>query len=220
MHIAPDLWVPASALTLRGFIRWAHSPRFPQQEKLTYVGGEVHIDMSPEELRTHNPVKRDVIVDMTLHVRAPDLGRVYVDGALLVNEAADLACEPDVVFCSWDTLESGRVKLVERDIGSGRIVELHGSPDLVVEIVSRSSVKRDTVDLPAAYHRGGIPEYWIIDARGEAIVFRVLQWQPDGYCDQPSDATGKVASLVFGTPVSLSRQLDRAGEWRYTLHIG
>src|SRR5262245_43851825 len=54
------LRVPASALTLAGFRRWAHSRHFPRRGKASFISGEVHLDMSPEEIRSHNSVKGDV----------------------------------------------------------------------------------------------------------------------------------------------------------------
>jgi Uma2 family endonuclease len=218
--IGRRLRIPGSALTLDGFLRWAHSPRFPERGKVSFVNGEVHLEMSLEEVRTHNSVKRDLIVDLTPEARRRDLGQVFVDGVLLVNEAAELATEPDLMLCLWPTLESEKVKLVERDLGTGRLVELHGSPDLVVEIVSRSSVKKDTVELRASYHRAGVAEYWIVDARKAAFQFRVLHWQPDGYREATATASGRRPSLVLQAEVELTRRPDRIGGWQYALQIG
>src|SRR5262249_34297703 len=55
-----------------------------------------------------------------------------------------------------------------------------GRPDWVVEIVSRSTVHKDTQRLRTLYHRAGIPEYWLIDARGAEIEFQILVWRKKG----------------------------------------
>jgi Uma2 family endonuclease len=59
------------------------------------------------------------------------------DGMWITNDEADLSNEPDAVFASWDTLESGRAVLSSDEL------ELIGSPDWVLEIVSKSSVRKD-----------------------------------------------------------------------------
>jgi Uma2 family endonuclease len=51
---------------------------------------------------------------------------------------------------------------------------VEGSPDLVVEILSPSSVKRDKVSKVEAYARFGVPEYWIVDMGNEALEQYIL----------------------------------------------
>jgi Uma2 family endonuclease len=49
---------------------------------------------------------------------------------------------------------------------------LDGPADLVVEIVSPESTERDRGDKFAEYERGGVAEYWIVDAvRKEALFY-------------------------------------------------
>ena len=57
----------------------------------------------------------------------------------------DLSVEPDFVLVTNDSLNSGRVRLVPRaGGGTDRYIELEGPPDLIVEIVSDASVRKDT----------------------------------------------------------------------------
>jgi Uma2 family endonuclease len=58
--------------------------------------------------------------------------------------------------------------------GGGDYIEILGSPDLVVEIVSDSSVRKDTTLLRDAYWKAGVREYWLFDARGAEIRFDIL----------------------------------------------
>jgi Uma2 family endonuclease len=55
---------------------------------------------------------------------------------------------------------------------------LDGPADLVVEIVSPESRRRDRVEKLAEYEQAGVGEYWLIDAEGQGAEFRVLG--PDG----------------------------------------
>ena len=213
------LRIPASALSLDGFCRWMHSPRFPEHRKASFVNGEVYVEMSPEELLGNNTAKGDIFGHIWTYSNTHDLGQAFADRAMLVNTAANLSTEPDVMFCRWETFSTGRVVLKKSTDTGKQIVELHGSPDLVVEVVSRSSARKDLRDLPVAYHRAEISEYWIVDPRKQDLVFRVLVRQPAGYVDAPIDADGFCPSQVLKARVKLSRAPTRIGGWRYRLQI-
>src|SRR5205823_171819 len=88
------------------------------------------------------------------------LGEFYADGALLTNVEANLSTEPDATFIRWESLETGRVRLVPREGEQGQFIEVEGTPDWVMEVVSKSSVAKDTRRLREQYHRAGIREYW------------------------------------------------------------
>lgn len=52
---------------------------------------------------------------------------------------------------------------------------IEGAPDLVVEILSPSSRKRDKVTKLKLYGRSGVPEYWIIDTEARTMEqFRLI----------------------------------------------
>jgi Uma2 family endonuclease len=209
--------VPTGAFTLEGFRQWALSDQFPQRGRISFLGQEILIDMSPEEYQTHGQVKVEVgRVIPNLNVQL-QLGKFFPDRTLLINKAANLSTEPDAAFATWDTLESGRARLVPRLQEGEEYWELQGAPDWVLEIVSKSSVVKDTRLLRAQYHQAGITEYWLIDARGEEIDFQILLHQPSGYVRAPR-RRGWQQSRVFGHSFRLERRRGRLGLWEYTLH--
>jgi Uma2 family endonuclease len=110
-----------------------------------------------------------------------------------------------------------KVILVPRQGVSGQYLELLGSPDLLVEIVSRSSIRKDKVLLREAYHRARVPEYWLIDARSEEIDFKLLWWRRSGYVAMTPRA-GWLRSRILRHEFKLERQRHRLDLWRYTLH--
>ena len=171
----PAIRIPTRAATLAGFRAWALSDEFPERGRLSFINGELFIDMSPEELETHNKVKTEVGFASANLNKELDLGEFYSDGTLVTNEAADLSTKPDGTFATWRSFEAGRIRLTTREDRPGQYVELRGPPDWVLEVVSRSSVAKDTRVMREAYHRAGVPEYWIIDARSDAIGFQVLR---------------------------------------------
>lgn len=53
---------------------------------------------------------------------------------------------------------------------------VHGAPDLVVEILSRSSVQLDRNSKRRVYAQAGVGELWIVDPEGKTVqVYRLLQ---------------------------------------------
>jgi Uma2 family endonuclease len=96
--------------------------------------------------------------------------------------------------------------------------ELEGSPDWVLEIVSDTSVKKDLVQLREAYHRAGIPEYWLVDARGDEIRLQILLRRKNGYV-AAVNREGWQRSKVFSRSFRLEGVLNDYGLWEYTLHV-
>lgn len=207
--------IPPSAYTLDGFTQWTYSDEFPQQGKITFVDGRILIDMSPERAESHAKLKQVINRVIDTLICDHDLGEYYPDGITLRNPIGGVSHEPDALFVSWETLESGKCHpgTVKQE---GNHVDLIGTPDWVCEVLSDSSVKKDTQDLRAAYHKAGIPEYWLVDARGEEIDFQVLVWQPEGYVNQ-NDREGWKFSPVFKRHFQFTRERNRVGTWRYRL---
>jgi Uma2 family endonuclease len=169
--IAENLRIPKEALTFEGFRKWVHTPEFPETGRIDYLAGDVEIDMSPEDLHTHGTVKVAITLGLGPVVIEPEIGEMFVDRTRVVSRFATLSVEPDVVVVLWESLQTGRVRYVPAASKEpDRYVEIEGAPDVVVEVVSDGSVKKDTQRLPGLYARAGIPELWIADIRDEEKV--------------------------------------------------
>lgn len=75
--------------------------------------------------------------------------------------------------------------------------KMTGSPDIVIEVVSRSSARKDLIELRDLYHQAGIREYWLIDSREEEPALVILEWTKRGYRTAASQS-GWVKSKVLG----------------------
>jgi Uma2 family endonuclease len=210
--------IPATAHTLAGFRTWAKSDQFPDHGHISFINQEIIIDMSPEELETHVIVKMEIARVLLNFNRKKQFGKFYGDGTLVSNELANLSTEPDATFITWETLDAGRVRLIPRTGEKGQYIEVEGTPDWVLEIVSDNSVRKDTVRLRQRYHRAGIPEYWLVDARGEEISFQILLHGDTDYIASLG-RNGWQESRVFGRKFRLIRQRDQRGFWDYTLQM-
>lgn len=204
--------------SLTEFRQWALSDDFPDRGRIDYLTGRIEVDMTPEDYYSHGALKVEVIRVLGDIVKAGDLGDLRSDRTRVSNTEADLSAEPDLVFVSHETFERGRAQLTAKATGEAdRYVEVVGSPDLVVEIVSDRSVKKDTERLPACYWKAGVAEYWIMDARGEELQFHIQQRGTENFDPAPSDTDGFQQSAVFQQWFRLTRRRDRRGGWVFDL---
>jgi Uma2 family endonuclease len=211
-----EVRIPARAATLAGFRAWAQCDDFPEHGKVSFINGEILIDMSPDELETHNKVRGAIDYGISKVNEQADLGEYFLDGALVTNTQANLATTPDGTFVKWATSLSRRVRFVPRKDRHGQFIEIRGTPDWVLEVVSASSVEKDTIELPITYHLARIPEFWLVDARGEEIDFQVLVRRRSKYAPAKIRA-GWSFSPVFQRWFRLVRQPNRQGRWNYRL---
>ena len=216
-----EVRIPLRTYDLPSFRRWAMSRGFPRRGRIDFLHGVLEIDMSPEALGSHGGPKLAIVTALSALLHGQDLGEVWTDRARVSNVAADLSAEPDVLVCLWETLEARRARLVPRARRQrrGDFIEIEGSPDLVVEIVSDSSVFKDKEKLRARYHAARIREYWIVDARGNDLAFSVLAWGPRGFAATATDRRGFTTTRVLGRRVPLVRKPGRFGLDRYTLEV-
>ena len=163
--------IPPSVADLDTFRRWARSGDFPEKGRVCYLSGEVWVDMSKEQF-THNQVKGEIASVLTRLCKQA-AGRYFSDGYLLSNATADLSTNPDGMFASAETFRAERVRLIAG--AEGGYVELEGSPDMVLEVTSPSSLHKDTVVLRDLYWAAGIREYWLVDVRADSLQFDILR---------------------------------------------
>jgi Uma2 family endonuclease len=215
--VAEPLSLPAGIHELDGFRRWSRSRAFPETGRIDFVAGSLEIDRSPEDLYTHGAVKAEIAAELQLLVSRPGLGSVFVDRTRVSCAPAALSAEPDVVVVFWESIDAGRVQEIPAvSDRPGRYVELEGAPDLVVEILSDASEKKDLKVLPGRYAAAGVPELWLIDARGKSLRFNVRTLQ-DGVYRPVSPSLGWLRSPVLGRSFRLERREVRSGRWSYRL---
>ena len=135
--------------SLAQFRRWVHSAQFPERGRIDYLAGQIEVDMSPEDLFLHGTPKMAVAAAIFARVQKLGSGHVFTDRTRVTVPDADLSVEPNVVYLSDRSIDSGRVRLIPKSGDeTDRYIEIEGPPDLVVEIISDSSVVKDTQRLP------------------------------------------------------------------------
>ncbi|MCI0358574.1 MAG: Uma2 family endonuclease [Planctomycetaceae bacterium] len=208
-------FIPSWIVDHASYRRWARSDEFPEQGRFAYLNGTIWIDLTMEQVFTHNAVKTEIASVLRALVRERQLGYCFGDGNLLSHAGAGLSTQPDGCFLAYDTVAAGKARWIAG--ATEGVVEIDGSPDMVLEVVSTSSVHKDTVELRKLYWQAGIAEYWLVDARGETPAFSLLRHREKGYVETRRRADGWLKSEVFATTFRLSRRIDPLGNPDFTL---
>jgi Uma2 family endonuclease len=211
-----EVRIPAELDDLESFRRWTKSDDFPQRGRFAYLRGQVWVDLSMEQAFSHNRVKtriNSVLDDLTV---SSGLGYYFSDGMSLSNVEVDLSTIADGVYVSYDAVRKGRVLLIAG--AQGGCVELVGTPDMVLEVVSDTSVHKDTEELWQLYWQAGIPEYWLVDARTDELHFDIFRHGAKKYTATRKRG-GWLKSRVFKRSFRLTRHADPLGNPQYILDM-
>jgi Uma2 family endonuclease len=216
--INEDIPIPAEVVDHESYRRWARSDDFPQQGRFAFLNGTIWVDLSMEKLYSHNQIKHEYSMVLGTITKSDRRGRFIPDGMLLSHPGAGLSTEPDGAYASFEAFQSGRVRRIEAVAGTDYI-ELEGSPEMTLEVVSDTSVRKDTIDLFDLYWRAGVSEYWLVDAREEAVAFTIFKRGRKGYVAVRHQKGGWLKSNVFGRSFRLTQSTDPLGGPQYTLEV-
>lgn len=130
------------------------------------IDGHV-FNMSPAPSTKHQAVQRELLTEFTIYLRGK---KCNVFGSPIdvcfTEDDNDIKkikewVEPDIV-----------VVCDKKKIHEKRIV---GVPDLVIEILSKSTAKKDKLIKFNRYQKAGVKEYWIVDPSNENIDVYLLE---------------------------------------------
>ena len=210
--------IPRLLRDIETFREWVRSDDFPERGRIDWIGGEVEVDMSPEDITTHGTLKTAIATGLVNLIEPSDRGIVLIDRARLSSPSGDLSVEPDVVVILNESVESGRVRLIPKSgAREGRFIELEGAADLVVECVSDSSKKKDRERLPARYFAAGVREYWVMDGRVDPVAFMLCRRGGDRYVETEPDGDGFRRSEILGRSARIVRIPMKSGLVRFRL---
>ena len=113
-------------------------------------------DMAPAPSDKHQSIVVELVAALHKFVTEQRLGQVRVSPYDVVLSEYDVV-QPDLLYVSEDR----RSIITEANI--------QGAPDLVVEVLSPSSVQYDRGYKRTLYGRHGVREYWLVDPEAETI---------------------------------------------------
>lgn len=208
--------IPSWVVDHSSFRRWFYQPGFPEEGCVSFLNGEVIFDMSREQLFSHIRMKTIIASVLDGLSKRRKLGVYFGDGLLISHLGAEVSNNPDGVFVANASFEDRTVRLV--DGATEGYIELEGSPDMVLEVVSDSSVKKDYELLRSAYWKADIREYWLVDARGDKLEFQILKHTSKGYSAVRA-AGGWIKSAVFGEAFRLIATKNHLGHPDFELLV-
>ncbi len=135
-----------------------------EQTKSEFIAGEVIIH-SPASL-IHIDANISLTTMLKLHVEKYKLGWLASEKALVKMKKSDNDFEPDICFFSKEKSNTFNSKTCQ-----------FPPPDLAIEIVSKSSKKRDREIKFRDYARHNVAEYWIIEPNNREIEQYYLEKQ-------------------------------------------
>ncbi len=161
------------------------------------IDGEHHVTPSPN-------VRHQVLVgrlgfEIELYLRANlGTGQVFLSPLDVVLSHWDVV-EPDLLFVAGDQPDI----LTEKNI--------QGPPALVVEVLSKSTRKRDAQVKRRLFERTGVREYWLVDPELDTV--QVFRPSPEGKLARVVELTAQdgdvlTAPLLPGCQIDL-RELFR-----------
>ncbi len=137
---------------------WDEYRSWPEKERWELIEG-VAWDMSPSPSRAHQQVLVEFVRQFANATRNSECEVFATPFDVKLSEGAEdtapTVLQPDVVLCC-----DGE-KLTDWGI--------QGAPDLVVEIVSPSTGRKDRKQKFEIYQRYGVGEYWIVDPEEQVV---------------------------------------------------
>jgi len=179
---------PGVRLTYDDFV---HFPDDGKRHEL--IDGEHYVTPSPNT--KHQTVSANLYVLIAVWLEAHPIGRVYYAPFDVVFTQFDVV-EPDLLYMSnerWKSIITPQ--------------HVRGTPELVVEIGSPGTRKRDETIKRQLYERAGVTEYWFVDP--EVDVVRVYRRSGDGFARaiELSREAGEILTtpLLSGLEMPLAR---------------
>jgi Uma2 family endonuclease len=210
--------IPGEIESLREFRRWALSDDCPEDVRIDYIDGRIEVDMAADNLLRHASPKSEIGGVLQQRAKRMKSGLVFIDRTRVSCPDVNLSVEPDVTVVLHESLRTGRIRMVPTvSMTPDDFIELEGPPDLIAEVVSGTSVIKDTKRLFRAYFDAGVTEYWIADARGDVLSFTIYRRGRNGFVKTPTDREGFQRSRVMGCRFRFDRERGPNGVWIYDL---
>jgi Uma2 family endonuclease len=170
--------------TQKQFRRWVDEQ--PRADINRYELTDGRIVMTPPAGRTHARVEIKLAQLINQYVENEEIGIALGSSAGYDLPSGD-TLEPDVSYISSDRLAAGP--------HTGPDQFLRVVPNLIVEVLSPSTAKRDQTEKKEIYERNRVDEYWMVDPRRKAVT--VFNLGKQGYDAGRTFTRGTIRSRVL-----------------------
>lgn len=140
--------------------------QLPEDKRYEIIDGDLFMVPSPGE--SHQRILANIFNTLSNYVRQNKLGIVYFAPFDVLFSEEDIV-QPDIIFISNENK-----RIITKD-------NIKGAPDLIVEVLSPSTFKRDIGIKKKLYARHRVREYWTVDPEHETVeVFLLKDKEFDG----------------------------------------
>jgi len=139
--------------------RYENAPKDIFKERRRYEILDGKISYMASGTPNHNTIIGNVSIMFGNYLRGKKC-RVFVNGIDVIFSEKDIFVPDIAVVCNKDII---------KDDG------IHGAPDLIVEVLSKSTAKRDISYKRNIYEKYGVKEYWIISQYERSIQVYLLK---------------------------------------------
>lgn len=135
-----------------------HSPNYLIEERYELING-IRYDLSPSPKYVH----QKILMNLHFHMRTSCMqdGEILLAPMDVHFDEANIA-QPDLIYIS------GGNRSILRD---GWV---YGAPDLCVEVLSRSTGRKDKTVKKAMFEKFGVKEYWVFEPTYQTVDQFVL----------------------------------------------
>jgi Uma2 family endonuclease len=163
--------------------RWTYEEYYKLEDDHRYELIDGQLLMAPAPDTWHQDWLGDLYSLARSFVKKNKLGRLFIAPVDVVLDQENTV-QPDLVFVAANNLG-----IIQRRA-------IFGTPDLLVEFISPSSVRRDRYEKMKLYARFGVKEYWIGDAANRSLeILTLAKGRYELRCS--AEEKGKLSSLVL-----------------------
>ena len=142
--------------------------------------------MSPSPQNIHQVILNEINIEVSLYLRKNKIGEIRI-APFDVHFSSENILQPDLLFIENKNLDKIRKN------------GFYGAPDLIIEILSPSSLKIDYKDKKSVYEKFGVQEYFIVDPDSKKVDSFFIK---NGKYEEQKAVTGKINSKILATKIS------------------
>jgi Uma2 family endonuclease len=158
--------VPSETAMKQSNIRFNYNDylQLPEDKRYEILEGELYVVPAPNT--RHQRISKRIQTALIRQVEEKGLGEFFCAPYDVVFSEENVV-QPDILF-----IRKERLSLIGE-------ANLPAAPDLVIEVLSPGTRKKDLAIKRKIYARFGVQEYWIADP--DANTVEVLAWSESGY---------------------------------------
>lgn len=163
--------------------RWTYEEysRLNDDQRYEIIDGNLLMAPAPDTWHQH--WTGEIFIILKSYAGRQKLGKILLSPVDVVLDSANTV-QPDLVFVG-----TANLAIIRRPA-------IFGAPDLLVELISPSSVRRDRYDKKELYARFGVKEYWIGDPANRSLeILTLREGRYELHC--AAEEKGKLTSLVL-----------------------